>query len=282
MANDYTDSFAEEPYFISKGEQLSAAGMTAALNTREKVANKKDTVVNSSTEYPSAKAVYDLNGTVVHKAGAETITGIKTFGTADSAAEPKLGAAKITDAANDGTKFATEAQVYNILQSVDILPIGLILAIAASSWINVSAAFKSKWRVCDGSGGTPNLTGRFLRGGTVSDALIGGADSQVVALETKHMPKHSHAFSGEEARGSYNFVKKDVYEVTGVFSLGIDSGVNYQNVNNLSGAVLNFSMTPKGSISETGGGQAASGYGEAFNVPTVPSYYTVIYIMKVA
>ncbi|MDR1452937.1 MAG: hypothetical protein LBJ25_03060 [Candidatus Margulisbacteria bacterium] len=59
MANDYTDNFAGEPYFISKGEQLSAAGMTAALNTREKVANKTDTLSNSSTEYPSAKAVYN-------------------------------------------------------------------------------------------------------------------------------------------------------------------------------------------------------------------------------
>ncbi|MDR1114259.1 MAG: hypothetical protein LBL50_04125 [Candidatus Margulisbacteria bacterium] len=59
MANNYTESFAGDPYYILKGEQLSAAGMTAALNTKEKVANKKDTVNNDSTEYPSSKAVYD-------------------------------------------------------------------------------------------------------------------------------------------------------------------------------------------------------------------------------
>jgi hypothetical protein len=39
MASNYTDSFAGGPYFIKKGEQLSAAGMNAALNTKEKVAN---------------------------------------------------------------------------------------------------------------------------------------------------------------------------------------------------------------------------------------------------
>ncbi|MDR1323381.1 MAG: hypothetical protein LBK68_02975 [Candidatus Margulisbacteria bacterium] len=64
MANNYTDKFEGTPYFIKKGEQLSAAGMTAALNTKENVANKKDTVNNDSTEYPSSKAVYDKLSTL--------------------------------------------------------------------------------------------------------------------------------------------------------------------------------------------------------------------------
>jgi hypothetical protein len=40
---------------------FSAAGMTAVLNTREKVANKATSLSSASTdtEYPSAKAVYD-------------------------------------------------------------------------------------------------------------------------------------------------------------------------------------------------------------------------------
>jgi hypothetical protein len=60
MASDYTDSFAGDPYFIKKGEQLSAAGMNAALNTKEKVANKVTTIDSNSTDtqYPSAKVVY--------------------------------------------------------------------------------------------------------------------------------------------------------------------------------------------------------------------------------
>jgi hypothetical protein len=31
MASDYTDSFAEEPYFIEKGSQLSAAAVRRQL-----------------------------------------------------------------------------------------------------------------------------------------------------------------------------------------------------------------------------------------------------------
>ncbi|MDR1453201.1 MAG: hypothetical protein LBJ25_04435 [Candidatus Margulisbacteria bacterium] len=55
MADDYTDNYDG----IATGQPLSAQKMTDALNTREKVANKKDTISASSTEYPSCKAVSD-------------------------------------------------------------------------------------------------------------------------------------------------------------------------------------------------------------------------------
>jgi hypothetical protein len=55
MANDYTGNYEG----IATGEPLSSEKMTAALNKMEKVANKKDALSNSSTEYPSCKAVSD-------------------------------------------------------------------------------------------------------------------------------------------------------------------------------------------------------------------------------
>ncbi|MDR1453322.1 MAG: hypothetical protein LBJ25_05050, partial [Candidatus Margulisbacteria bacterium] len=204
MANDYTDNFAGEPYFISKGEPLSAAGMTAALNTREKVANKATSLSSASTddEYPSAKAVYE---SAIHKTGNETITGVKTFGKTGEAAEPKLGAAKTTDAANDGTKFATEAQVYNLAQQLAnvLLPKGMILAMNASSWLNAGAVFQSNWKVCDGTGGTPDLRGRFLRGGTASDSPTGGGK---MTLAKEHLPSHGHSASISGGSHEHRFI----------------------------------------------------------------------------
>jgi len=52
---------------------------------------------------------------VVHKAGAETITGVKTF-----QAEPVLPN-KTGAAVNDGTKPATEKQVYDVDADLDQL-----------------------------------------------------------------------------------------------------------------------------------------------------------------
>jgi hypothetical protein len=209
MANDYTDSFAGEPYNIASGKPLSAAGVNAALNTREKVDNKKDTISNSATEYPSSKAVYD----------------------------------------------AMQA-VNEIVDGVDILPKGTILAMFVSSWVNASAAFQSKWHVCDGSGGTPDLRGRFLRGGTASDQLTGGADSVNIQLQVKHLPSHSHSFR----------------RVPDFWSEQAEVGPLYT-------AFTNPSTTNSPRI-ETATG--STGGNEAYRISTVPSYYTVIYIMKVA
>jgi len=73
MASDYIGSYTG----IAKGEQISAADMTAALNKMEKVANKKDVVNNSSEEFPSSKAVYELvcPGIIYPYAGATAPTG---------------------------------------------------------------------------------------------------------------------------------------------------------------------------------------------------------------
>ncbi|MDR1323476.1 MAG: hypothetical protein LBK68_03455 [Candidatus Margulisbacteria bacterium] len=344
MANNYTDSFEGNPYYIKKGKQLSAAGMTAALNTKEKVANKVTTINNQSTDaqYPSAKVVYDtLSGTnndILHKASAETITGVKTFGTTTAAAEPLLGVAKTTDATNSGTKFATEAQVYAVSDAASgkqdkigagtaknivaysgtagtfgaltrttaintkkedlsddkipteraianyladlILPKGTILAMESMFYYNsADDAFKAKWKVCDGNNNTPNLQHKFLRGFLSGDTATGGADSQNIALQTKHMPKHTHGFTGDKQTGYVNITTGSVDG--SVFSHGTTTSV-YNNNGSASESRLDFSMTPSGTIGETGGGSAASGYGESFNVQTVPSYYTVIYIMKMA
>ncbi|GBR77138.1 phage tail fiber protein [Candidatus Termititenax persephonae] len=60
MADDYGDQvkYKANPYNIDSEKKITASGMRTALGTKEDVANKKDTVANSPTEYPSSKAVY--------------------------------------------------------------------------------------------------------------------------------------------------------------------------------------------------------------------------------
>ena len=272
LANNYTDSFAGDPYNIASGKPLSAAGVNAALNTREKVANKTDAIdsnnSSSSAQYPSIKAVYDsLNGAnndIVHKVGAETLTGVKTFGTASAAAEPLLGMAKTTDAVNDGTKFATEAQIYKAVQGVDILPVGTILAMSTSSWTSASTVFKSKWKVCDGTNGMPDLRGRFLRGGTASDPLTGDGKK---TLSINEMPEHAH---GLEGKGEHDHADNIRYVTN-----------NWSNDHGLAGATFSQAHTNY-DIKDGGHTHTVefAGGGQAFDV--VPAFYTVIYIMKVS
>jgi hypothetical protein len=294
MASDYTDSFAGEPYFIHKGEQLSAAGMTKALNTKEKVANKVTVINDGSTDaqYPSAKAVYaSLDGTsnnLVHKTGNETMTGVKTFGTTSVAAEPLLGKAKTTDAANDGTKFASEAQVYkkqdsltaeqlSLLASLNTLgffPKGTILPISAAAWDGTSYEFRIIWKICNAANHTanptiPNLTNKFLRG---ADYPAGETGDGKKRLSREEMPSHQHDGTTNSNTHSHTVNStRDFVDTT----------------TSAGGYITTHSGYDQGQTITFGGGShdhsfATSyvGGGQEFDV--IPAFYTVIYIMKVA
>ncbi|MDR1452352.1 MAG: hypothetical protein LBJ25_00045 [Candidatus Margulisbacteria bacterium] len=143
---------------------------------------------------------------------------------------------------------------------------------AASSWINASVTFKSKWKVCDGAGGTPNLTGRFLRGGTASDPLTGDGK---MTLTEYNLPGHTHSgstnFTGAHGHSYYDMthIAAPPYNTA---DLMIDDGYNrWKTV--AASTSLEGNHVHTVTIGQTGGGQS-------FDV--VPAFYTVIYIMKMA
>jgi hypothetical protein len=291
MANNYTDNFAGEPYFIKKGEPLSADGMTAALNTREKVANKKDTINNSSTEYPSSKAVYTIDSGVVHKAGVETITGVKTFGTASTPAEPVLGKTKTAAVVNDGTKFASEAQVYAVNSALsskqDSLPIGTILMFDGASWKDNNTL--PGWYACTAAnknlGLTPNLEDHFIvgAGAAANKGTEGG--SNFVTLSASNIPQFdtntTNNLSGDIPIKRGNSVgvipPGDTSLNNGIvsfsnsphaFSCGVSSNRSWPLI------IANINVNHK----HTCGTPAQ----QLSPIDNRPSYYAVIYIKKIA
>jgi hypothetical protein len=148
------------------------------------------------------------------------------------------------------------------------------------------------WAVCDGASGsgTPNLVGKFLRGADYPAGETGGADS--VTLTENHIPAHTHGYGTLSATqgttaatgGNHNhgFSINSIYNDAGWTS---SSGYLNPDVTNLS------AITPKNFTTSNDGGHTHSitgntgSYGKASAaitaVPTVPSYYTVIYIIKV-
>jgi hypothetical protein len=85
--------------------------------------------------------------------------------------------------------------------NLTFFPKGTILTINSTAWSNASAAFKTIWKICDGQNGTPNLTGRFLRGGA-SSGTTGGADSVTLTASHVPIPAHTHTFSGTSSGGT--------------------------------------------------------------------------------
>ncbi|MDR1113658.1 MAG: hypothetical protein LBL50_01030 [Candidatus Margulisbacteria bacterium] len=294
-ASNYTDAtdidFKGGNYNIEVGKSLSAEGMRNALHTKENVTNKTDTIDSSNSsstaQYPSVKAVADsLNekdSNALHKAGTETITGVKTFGTVDAVAEPLLGVAKTIDATDNGKKFATEAQVYkkqdkltdkqlNLLNSLDTLsffPKGTILTFSAAAWDAKDSAFKAIWKICNGQNGTPNLIDKFLRGGDYGDdRATGGTNSPV--LSEANLPKlygwwesivHRNGIGDE---GGHVKIAGQWMNVRSLDTAWYDDNIYVSNT--LTGASYSFSY----------------GADRPTALDNRPAFYTVIYIMKVA
>jgi hypothetical protein len=177
-----------------------------------------------------------------------------------------------------------ERLVATDITDLTFFPKGTILTFSSEAYSATSAAFKEIWKICDGQNGTPNLVNRFLCGGSSSGA-IGGADSQTIAVPLK---SHKHAFS-DGVTNSTSKTLTGYFPSNGAGWRGVYSGIVTQsNEYGYLGVTGEDSNNARGYIDAThshGVTGAISTEGEAsptITVNTVPKYYQVIYIMKVA
>jgi 3-methyladenine DNA glycosylase AlkC len=262
--------------------KANASDMTTALAAKENISNKKTSISSTSdTEYPSSKAV--ATALAAKEDTSNKVTALSETSTAAQYPSAKL----VYDSL---AAKASTSDVTNLSTKVDRLsffPKGTILMFNSTDY--ASSMDTNVWKVCNGQDGTPNLVNRFIRGGTAAGNGTGCADSQSITLQTKHMPKHNHTFTGTAATGSISGIVRGwrdaITASSGVLSVTnvTTFASNRQTPEAADGGVdINFYLIPSGTISETGGGSAASGYGEAFPVTTLPNYYAVIFIIKVA
>ena len=169
--------------------------------------------------------------------------------------------------------------------AVDPLPSGVIVM-----WSGSISAIPSGWYLCDGSNGTPNLTGKFVvhadadSGGTYAPNATGGSDS--VTLSEAQLPSHSHS-SGTLATASAGNHRHGLNGGTSGGSLKIFGtqtnrigGIDYQATETFYTSYGGYNMMENtGAHTHTMSGSTAS-TGSGSSHENRPPYYALAYIMK--
>lgn len=148
----------------------------------------------------------------------------------------------------DGTLTAGGTVTAASFEGNGTIPVGGIIMWSGS-------AIPSGWALCDGNNGTPNLTGRFIVGGTLGNiGITGGTNS--VALKTENLPSFTATVSIATKQIGFGAVKST-------------SGDAARNA--------------KGGSGDDGGNLTGDARftGSATPLENRPLFYTLAYIMRV-
>lgn len=153
-----------------------------------------------------------------------------------------------------------------------LLPVGSIMMHNGSITKDVLLSYG--WAVCDGTNGTPDLTNKFIKGGTSAGTTGGNA---TITLTTANLPSHSHTYNiSSSSTGSAGSHTHSVTSSSTTITQG--EGTTASVVGGVGNTSSDGSHTH--SISTSSTSTSSVGSGTAFNIE--PPYYTLIYIMRIS
>ena len=156
------------------------------------------------------------------------------------------------------------------------VPVGGIIM-----YSGVIANLPANWSLCNGTGGTPDLRGRFVVGaeGAYTQGDTGGADT--VTLTTSQIPAHTHA-SGSLATGTDGSHTHPLraYKTTGSTSHIHDDTGRLAAGSDTGGATAQSTSAGGLHTHSVSGNTGSTGSGAAHE--NRPPYYALAYIMRVA
>ena len=141
----------------------------------------------------------------------------------------------------------------------------------------LSSEIPKGWHICDGTEGTPNLTGKFIKASNTSGET--GGKSTIQILE-ENMPRHTHTFVGNQVttsesgahthtiRGKYG--KSDNADDRNCLVTGSETDLITTSQSGAHTHTIDMSATQ---LSYQGGGKP---------IEFEPLYYSLIYIMKMS
>jgi len=171
-----------------------------------------------------------------------------------------------------GTAVTATAAEVNLLDDINTAGnFGLIPAGGIIMWSGAISDVPSGWALCDGTNGTPDLTGRFVvhadadSGGTYAPGDTGGADD--VTLTEAQMPSHTHTgTTSEDGAHAHSH-----FAMSGANGRFVDGGGSGNNTGQTRTTSTAGNHTHTFTTNSTGGDASHENR---------PPFYALAYIMK--
>ena len=180
----------------------------------------------------------------------------------------------------------------------DLVPPGTIVmwfgAFDASGFPLISGIANTNWHTCDGTSGTPNLSGQFVQGITMNSGTAGSAgtsnglsNTKTLTLVKTNLPEHQHEAFGHDATinialsgsHSHNITSNDSPDGGGVD--GYETDTDDTSVSSPSGtqsASHTHANTDFAGLTGKGDGLAVTP--TPVSIDITPSAFRLAYIMK--
>ena len=140
------------------------------------------------------------------------------------------------------------------LTGIEGVPSGVI-----TMWSGSAGAIPSGWNLCDGTNSTPNLVGKFIKGGSTA-GTTGGSSTHSHShslsagshtLSTSQMPSHNHSTKitgfggGQSGTGGSNTTSSKLYgNATNLSTTTGNNGSSGSHAHSLSGSIADGSNEP--------------------------------------
>ena len=207
-------------------------------------------------------------------------SGNKTFQstTPHNTYEVRVGKIQVSNTVPAGfTTYANTKNVFTLMkEGVGMFP-GIIVM-----WGGSVSTIPSGWRLCDGTGGAPDLRDRFIIGAGSTHAVgdIGGQDSFTIG--NSNLPQHSHSTTHNLKLPDHEhyYDKPNQTFYNGNERLNADSSMTDilpMPVGNLTGGIYDTNTPIPGTVTVQNGGGVAS----PTAIDNRPSFYALAYIQKV-
>lgn len=176
----------------------------------------------------------------------------------------------------------------------------LLLPVGAIIMYDGKTAIPSGWAICNGSNGTPDLRGKFIKGvGTSGEVGATGGNTEVT-LSVNNLPSHNHSAEttinlniGNDADGTptdvanklipaLDTIQEEYYDTGGSSNALMYTGSHkgdYGLVGIKVSDLVGYAGGASGSASAT---TTIGNTGEGTAINIEPPYYSLIYIMKIS